>query len=175
MSIGAENRFVILFSGLSLGEHWFEFDIGKEVFEDYDNEAIIDANLGLSLRLMKEERIMSFEFRFKGNLVVLCDLCLEDLVLEIDGVDNLYVRFGEEFLETDEEDIIVIPYSEYKINLEKYINEFLLLKIPMKHVHKEGECNNEMLDRLSVDEDDSDEIEIDPRWSALEKLKIDKE
>jgi uncharacterized metal-binding protein YceD (DUF177 family) len=57
------------------------------------------------------------------------------------------------------------------------IYEFIVLAIPIKHVHAPGKCNpamSQVLEELSADRS-SDEVSnqpIDPRWSALEKLKI---
>ena len=68
-------------------------------------------------------------------------------------------------------------------DMEHY--EFVMLAIPIKHVHAPGKCNSAMTQKLdelsgavrSSEEDGGDgespSAGIDPRWEALSKLKIE--
>jgi uncharacterized metal-binding protein YceD (DUF177 family) len=67
-------------------------------------------------------------------------------------VEVLYVRFGEDYTEL-EDNVIVIPREDNRINVSQYIYEFAILNLPIKRVHplgKNGEpdCDPEMLDIL---------------------------
>ena len=49
-----------------------------------------------------------------------------------------------------------------------YLYEMVALEIPIRHVHPEGECNAEVMNRLNGADK---ERQTDPRWAALEQLK----
>ena len=58
-----------------------------------------------------------------------------------------------------------------------FIYEFIVVNIPIKHVHAPGKCNTAMIELLeehsaarSGKEDNTEAI--DPRWDALKKLKL---
>ena len=162
--------YTISFSGLSIGEYEFDFEVDNTLFEEYENEDILGADVSLNVLLKKEERMMSFDFSFEGVLNVLCDRCLDPLNIDVRGVNTLFVKFGEENKEEDD-DVIIISNKENKIDLSQYIYEYILMQKPMQCVHKEGECNKDMLDRINK----IDEIteSIDPRWESLKDIKFD--
>lgn len=162
--------YTISFSGLSIGEYEFDFEVDNTLFEEYENEDILGADVSLNVLLKKEERMMSFDFSFEGVLNVLCDRCLDPLNIDVRGVNTLFVKFGEENKEEDD-DVIIISNKENKIDLSQYIYEYILMQKPMRCVHKEGECNKDMLDR--IDNIENNKESIDPRWESLKDIKFD--
>ena len=112
---------------------------------------------------------------------------------EIDTHNRLIVKLGEEYSEESDE-IVTIPADEGAINIAWYLYEFIVLDIPIKHVHLPGQCNRVMTSKYrkhvvsSPDDDDSDlddddidtnidddsdddtSTDTDPRWDALKKL-----
>lgn len=162
--------YTISFSGLSIGEYEFDFEVDNTLFEEYENEDILGADVSLNVLLKKEERMMSFDFSFEGVLNVLCDRCLDPLNIDVRGVNTLFVKFGEENKE-DDDDVIIISNKENKIDLSQYIYEYILMQKPMRCVHKEGECNKDMLDR--IDNIENNKESIDPRWESLKDIKFD--
>ena len=93
----------------------------------------------------------------------------------------MVVKFGNEFNDENEE-ILIIPHSEYEIDISQYIYELIVLSVPFKRVHPgviDGSLNSEMLKKLeelspkSLDEKKENE-DIDPRWNTLKKLLTDK-
>ena len=82
------------------------------------------------------------------------------------------------------------PHGEVRrgqIDLSWYLYEFVALHIPIRHVHPEGECDEETYQALrkhlsvmrgegeeeneSGDAGNEAEKETDPRWDALKKIK----
>ncbi len=61
---------------------------------------------------------------------------------DIDDYYDVTVRYGEEYDEKD--DTIIIPESDVDFDLSPMIADTILLSIPLRHVHPEGECNPEM-------------------------------
>jgi hypothetical protein len=86
---------------------------------------------------------------------------------------NPYYKFGNE--EAEDENLIVIPYESYQIDVTQPIYEMITMAIPLRPVHDEDECDEEMVKLIEKfqnqpKEDDNKEDDIDPRWSALKNL-----
>ena len=167
----SSNSFVVQFSGLKDGKHDFNFKIDSKFFEENDFWIDITGKLDLELELDKRPNMLILVFKLYGSVTIPCDRCTEPLNLKTDVEQQLYVKFGEEtFHETD--DIIVIPESEYEINISPYIFEFINLSLPMKKVHKDGNCNEEMVNTIEkYTRQEENNKEIDPRWAALKNIK----
>jgi len=152
----------------------FDFDLDKDYFDAIDGDEINSGKLLTHLIVRKTAGVYELEFHTEGTVTVLCDLCLDEMTLPIETDNRLTVRFGETFQEDD--DYITLPAEESFIDVAWYIYEFVALAIPIKHVHEEGGCNQDMIDRLnemsatSTPEERSG-TETDPRWKELEKLK----
>lgn len=166
--------YTISFTALEIGEHNFDFKVDKSLFEKFENDDLLNSNVDLKVKLIKEERVLTFNFYFKGVLNVLCDRCLEPLDFKIEGEKNLFVKFGEEYSEEDslDDDIIIIPNTEHEIDLSHYIYELILLQIPIKCSHPKGKCNRDMIERINNAEPQIEQ-EVDPRWAELKKIKFD--
>jgi uncharacterized metal-binding protein YceD (DUF177 family) len=165
-------NFVIPFSGLKIDIHHFDFVIDKKFFDAIEYAELENGSIELDLNLIKQERMMIFEFDFKGWVEVVCDRCLEKFDHPVDGHERLIVKFGEAFEEQSDE-VVIIPERAYEFNISSYLYEFIKLSLPMQVIHPDDEngnstCNKEMLDRLS---NHHEETESDPRWDALKKLK----
>jgi uncharacterized metal-binding protein YceD (DUF177 family) len=171
LEAGLEKDYIINFSSLSMGENELDFKVDKKFFEGYENEDILEANISLRLNVLKEERMLSFYFHFQGIMRVLCDRCLEPLDIDIKSTNSLFVKFGQEFLEQDD-DVIIVPVKENKIDITQYIYDYILLQKPIRSIHKEGDCNKDMLERISKQSETIQEI-IDPRWSSLKDIKFE--
>ncbi len=169
----------IQFSGLKSGTYTYDFTLDNSFFSEYKNEKILDAEVVFDVKLEKKERMLMFHFAYSGTLTTMCDRCLGEMTLPVEGTESLYVKFGNES-QSDDEDVVILPENEYKIDLAQWMYEYVAVSIPIQCVHPidaDGNptCDPEMLNYIS-DEDDkgrtqtSDE-ETDPRWEALKKLK----
>ncbi|MDR0971416.1 MAG: DUF177 domain-containing protein [Bacteroidales bacterium] len=164
--------YIINFASLALGEYRYEFKVDKTLFLEFkvEEEDILDADIVFNVLMDKKEDILTFNFDFNGQIKVLCDRCLEELPLKIKGKDTLYVQFSDKD-ESYEDDILFLPFDEREIDLKQYIYECIYLHIPLRRVHKEGECNENML-RLIQEKDDVLEQEVDVRWEKLKEIKV---
>lgn len=162
----------IQFVGLKQGTHFFEFKVDNAFFEEFDCFDYIKSNFNIELEFVKQSTIMLLNFNTKGRITVPCDRCLDDVDIDVEGESKLIVKFGHDLYEETEE-ILVIPESENEINVAKYIYEFIEISIPQKRVHQEGLCNPEVIKELEKVESKK-EKDIDPRWSGLNDLKIEK-
>jgi len=169
-------EFDIKFTGLSLGKHSFDFEVKKTFFEAFEYSDIQNGEAQVNVALERMSSMMILEFDLSGKVDFPCDKCLDDVSVELEeNYFKLFVKFGDDdFDETDE--VIVVPTSEYAINIAQYVYEFINLSLPGKKVHPEGECNQEMVEKLGkyiVEESvDEEEEETDPRWDALKNIKL---
>ncbi len=167
-------KYSIPFAGMAKGNHQFEYEIGDQFFESFENSVIEKANVHVELDFHKAENVLTLTFHFKGTIHQVCDRCLEEFDIPIDTKQILLVRFGDAGVgETD--DIIVIGHSDSIINVAQHIYDYLSLSVPMRVVHPDDAdgnptCNPEFLQKLSDQADEAAEHPIDPRWEALLKL-----
>jgi uncharacterized metal-binding protein YceD (DUF177 family) len=173
-------EYLIQFVGLKLGEHCFEFEIDKKFFDFFEYEDFNDINVSVNVVLNKKITFLELHFEAKGIINVCCDLTNEPYDQNIENAFDLVVKSGDKFNDENEE-ILIVPHSEYEINIAQYIYELIVLSIPSKRIHpgiKDGSLNSEILDKLDeLSPKGIDEInngDIDPRWNTLKKLLTDK-
>ncbi|MBI35257.1 MAG: hypothetical protein CMP67_07835 [Flavobacteriales bacterium] len=164
--------FLISFEGLKLGEHDFKFLIDSTFFRELEYSEIQEGKVVIDALFIKSERLMEMELNFKGEVIVPCDLCGEDLVQTIDFEESLVIKTGVQ--QDEDEGIIIVDRDETKIDIGHYLYESISLSLPLKRVHEQVEgkpkCNETLLAKMNLNDNDNDD-EVDPRWAALKKLK----
>jgi uncharacterized metal-binding protein YceD (DUF177 family) len=174
-------EFVIQFTGLKQGTHNFEYRIDNKFFEHFEYDEFNDAVLEVAVNFNKKTTLLELHFDVSGVVNVNCDLTNEPYDQPVQNNFDLVVKFGNEYNDENEE-ILIIPHSEYEINIAQYIYELIVLGVPQKRVHPgvlDGTLDSEILKKLEelspkgIEEKDNNE-EIDPRWNTLKKLLTDK-
>ena len=172
-------EFIIPFSGLKQGKHEFEYTIENTFFESFEYDEFNGADIKLDVTLNKMSTMMELEMKARGTVNVNCDLTSEPYDQKIKADLELVVKFGDEY-NNDNDEILIIPHSEYQINIAQYVYEMLVLSVPLKKVHPgvlDGTLQSEVLDKLEElqpKETKENKEDIDPRWDALKKLLTDK-
>ncbi|MEH6408016.1 MAG: DUF177 domain-containing protein [Leeuwenhoekiella sp.] len=176
--------FTIQFVGLKQGEHDFQYHIDNAFFEHFEYDDFNEANLDLKVRLKKTTTLLEFYFDVDGFINVNCDLTNEPFDYPLTADYKLVVKFGHEYND-DIDDILIIPYGDYEINISQYIYELIVLAMPNKRVHpgvEDGTLKSDILDKLDElsikgEEDKKEEDtkqNIDPRWDGLKNFLTDK-
>jgi len=129
-----------------------------------------------------------FELNFEcsGWVEVTCDVTNELFEQAVDSAMNLIVKFGDEYNDENEE-LLIIPHADFKLNVAQYIYEAIVLAVPIKRIHPgvaDGTLHSEVLEKLKefeikgVEEEQQEEEttnkEIDPRWNKLKNIQIEK-
>ncbi|MGM8362334.1 YceD family protein [Flavobacterium sp. ARAG 55.4] len=175
-------EFLIPFVGLKLGKHHFEYQINNAFFENFEYDEFQNSEVKVSVVLEKKSNMLELSFKHKGTVNVPCDLTGEDFDLPIKGKMKLIVRFGEEF-NNDNEELLILPFGEFEIDIIQYIYEMIVLSVPIKRVHpgvKDGSLKTDALEKLNelqikeADKKENKEEDIDPRWDKLKQLLTDK-
>jgi len=163
--------FDIVFSGLSLGQHQFIFELNDAFFELYGYTDHSGLKAHAEVAFNKHNTFLELDFSVKGEIGVVCDRSGEPFQQQIENEFNLMVKFGETYDDTDDETLI-LPQGEYQINIAQYLYELVVLAIPAKNVHPDVLSGKIALDyEVEEEEKESSEKEnTDPRWDKLKDL-----
>lgn len=158
----------------------YVFSLDNQYFKDIDGPEIQKGDVEAIVEVNRKHSSFVLNFKFEGTIIVTCDRCLDDMVLPVSFENQMKVRFGKEY--QDEEEWVVVPEEEGYIDVAWFMYEFIALNIPIQHIHEDGQCNKEMMEKLNehrssfTEEDFEDEAdqptdgETDPRWNELKKI-----
>lgn len=173
--MSSNKEFIIPFEGLKYAKHSFKFEITDAFFEDLTYSIIQGGDIKVDFQLNKKETMMIGDIEMSGTIQKPCDRCTDLMNIPIEVSHQIIYKFGED--ESVDENLIILPVSAFTIDISSTLYELLTVALPSRTVHKEDECNEEMLDLLdhyvnssANQEEDSDEEDIDPRWNALKNL-----
>ena len=161
--------------GLIENETILDFDLCDDFFQSLDGSQLEHGKLHVSVSIRKITGFFELLFHTEGHVTVSCDRCLDDMEQPIEADNRLTVRLGDTY--SEDGDTVTIDENEGMLDLSWFIYEFIMLAIPIKHVHAPGKCNSAMTQKLeelsgAVRSGEEEAEAIDPRWSALSKLKI---
>ena len=166
-----KRNFDITFSGLSLGEHLFTFDVDDSFFDlfGYTDAEQLAGNVTMTMN--KHNTFLELTFNFEGSIAAICDRSGLPFTEQLSNQFELLVKFGEAFNDDDDEQLI-LPQGEFQVNVAQYIYELIVLSIPQKHIHPDVESGKIVPEFEVEDENELTEEneEIDPRWDKLKDL-----
>ena len=164
----------------------YEYTLDEEYFKKIDSPEVQKGHINATVKAKKKNTAFELDFFLEGTILIPCDRCLDTMEQVISYKEKLQVKFGNKFSEEDE--IVIVPESEGAINVAWFLYEFIVLNIPLKHVHAPGECNKTMAtklkrhitkskddDNLDLEIDDEEDFSIDdnqtdPRWDGLQSI-----
>jgi uncharacterized metal-binding protein YceD (DUF177 family) len=173
--------FDISFVGLKEGNHQFEYLIEKEFFDFFNYDELNDSKIVVNLNFYKKATIFELNFSFSGWVELACDITNELFQEPIKFNNDLIVKFGAAYNDENEE-LLILPHNEFKVNVSQFIYETIVLSLPLKRVHpgvEDGTLKSEILEKLKELEPKevkhkSENEDIDPRWNKLKNILIDK-
>ncbi len=188
--MGKFSAFMLPLKSLSIGTHTFEYHLDKQFFVNMESQDVRDADLNVVLTVKYDGEVYALDFAITGEVVLLCDRCLDELHYPIEASYKVTVKYGEDYND-DSDEVLEIPAGDASLNVSYMIYDTVTLAIPIKHVHPLGKCNramsaalrkhrarandedadleNELMDGID-DDDEAAESAPDPRWNALRKL-----
>ena len=124
---------IIPLNDWAAGERKFHAHADLEFFQQFDNSEILDANVSVEIRVVKDGRNkVEADLHLKGTVTVPCDRCLDDLEIEV----------AADFEDT------YTPESD-ELDLSQDVYDYVCTAIPLQRVHPDGECNPETIKFLS--------------------------
>lgn len=147
----------------------FSFLFDDEFFTEIQSAEVLGG--AVETRVTVEKNASGFEVSFSGNgaVKVLCDRCLDEANLATSFEQKLLVKFGDEFCD-DGDEIVIVPENSGVLNIAWLVYEFIILSLPTQKVHANGDCNEEMIQKLEENSPENEKKEIDERWEKLKKL-----
>nr|MBP7471751.1 DUF177 domain-containing protein [Prevotella sp.] len=169
-----QNLFKIDLNKLKEGLTTITLQLDDDFFKALETTDVQRGDVKVDLTISRIEDVFELAFHIEGTIYIPCDLCLEDMDQFILTDNKLVAKFGAE--DSEDDDMVTVAENEGILDVSWYIYEFIVLAIPIKHVHAPGKCNPamiRMLEEHSVARSDKEEGEqtIDSRWDALRKLK----
>lgn len=143
----------------------------EKFFECFEGTELNQGRVNVTATMEKTERMLVFNFLIDGVVTVICDRCAGEFEMEIGGEETLYVKFGGEAAEEDD-DVLVLPFDENRIDLSGAIYDYISLLVPFRKIHPEKEdgtsgCDPEMLARIEALKPPA---RSDPRWETLKNI-----
>ncbi|MCE7043550.1 DUF177 domain-containing protein [Dyadobacter sp. CY312] len=162
----------------------YDMESGDAFFEELEQDIIESGHFKTHVELTKSATMIQLHFHTEGTVGLVCDRSLEPYEEPFISDDKIILKFGEQNQELTDE-IEIINRNTNRINIARYIFEFIALSLPVKKIHPSLRTDED--DNFSEDEDEvvlvysseapedeegeSTDEKIDPRWEALKKLK----
>ena len=146
-----QKGYSIPFSGLKQGKHKFDYTIDNTFFESFEYNEFNNAAINVAVELNKMSTMLELEMKANGIVNVNCDVSSEPYDQDISSELELVVKFGDEFNDENEE-ILIIPYSDHTLNIAQYIYETIVLTVPVKRIHpgiEDGTLQSEILEKFT--------------------------
>ncbi|WP_247232500.1 DUF177 domain-containing protein [Telluribacter sp. SYSU D00476] len=174
--------------GLEDKRYVYDFESGDAFFEELQQDVIQHGSFRAQVTLDKSSTMVQLLFDITGSVVLTCDRTLDPFDEPIDTEGRMILKFGDHDEELTEE-IEIIHRNTNRINVARYIFDFIVLSLPMKRLHpsirneETGEEDDEFEtlvysshsdnepDEEEATPNDDTEGEVDPRWEALKKLR----
>ena len=165
--------YLIKFSGLKEGIHFFSYELGNKFFKNFDYFDFLDAKIFAKLELEKQSTLLNLKFSFNGEIEVQCDVSMESFNLELDTDYGVVVKFKDDIISTDDK-VIFMPAGSHSIDVSHLIYESIILAVPQKKVHpgiENGSLKSEIVEKLEALKPKKNFKEkTDPRWDKLKDL-----
>ncbi len=171
-------RYKVDLKALTNEETTVAWDLDSSFFGALEQTEVEHGALHVSLSIRKASGFFELLFHTVGTVEITCDRCLDLMDQPIEADNRLVVKLGSRYSEDD--DTVTVDENEGILDVSWFIYEFIVLAIPIQHVHATGKCNPAMtkaLEELSADRSGDEESTqpIDPRWEKLMELKAKSE
>lgn len=171
------SQYAVSFSGLNEGKHLFGFSADKRFFAVFGESDIEEGTVNIQVELEKRSTHLRLTFIHEGEVGLICDRCLDTYSQPVKGRNIILVKFSEDEIDDGDEVVYIHPGS-HQVEVAKLIYEFIVLSIPIRHVHPDDQdgkslCDPEMLKKLEEHKAATVQQEIDPidpRWGNLKNF-----
>ena len=174
----SNREFEIAFVGLKPGIHEYNYSVDSRFFEQFEKTEFHSAKVDVKLTLDKKSGTFLLHFDLNGQVTLPCDRCGDDFDLPLWDEFDLVVKIvDDELVEAkskEDSEIGYIGRSESVMDVSFWIYEFIVLSVPIQHIHPDDQdgnstCNPDALKFLKPNR----ENETNPFWDEL-KNKLNK-
>lgn len=150
-------KYSIDYRSLGNGRHTFDFEADGALFEAMESNEIKGGRCDVHVVLDKSDSMLVLHTDISGYVVAECDRCLEDCDVPVAYEGDLTVRFSDEVHDYDGEQMWIAPGEP--LSLAQYVYESIVISLPYRRVHPDGECNPDMMARFTPASDADDDTE----------------
>ncbi len=135
---------------LKQGLHAYDFQIDKKILQVFECDFIEDLAVEARVTLERLGEIVKVKCELRGELIVVCDNCLENMTHYLEVEVPLLIRFaaGEEE-DSLQDEVIMLDRSETVFELDQIFYDYICLDLPLRNVHPDGECNPLMVEKMN--------------------------
>lgn len=126
----------------------FDFKIDDTFFSAFEQAIVKEGDLLAHVEISpKAGNSYQLQVGVEGYVVVPCDRCLEPMSLNVSVRQDVNVETAS----TDHDASVdaVVAEKDGSLDLAPLIYDFIALAIPIQHMHAEGECDVEMMNKLN--------------------------
>ncbi|MDR2359410.1 MAG: DUF177 domain-containing protein [Prevotellaceae bacterium] len=141
----------VVISGLPAGVHTYPFELGDAFFAGFENSEVQHGQLQAEVSVEKQCDFLQLGVHITGSVTTPCDRCLDDLQLPVQFHATPVVKFTDsetaESLPGDD-DILWATAGDHELDIAPYLYDSIILSLPLRRIHPDGQCNREMTERL---------------------------
>ena len=147
---------IIPLNDWAAGERKFHAQADLEFFQQFDNSEILDADVDVDIRVVKDGRNkVEADLHLKGTVTVPCDRCLDPVEIPVEAHPS---------------EVLTPSAVEVEWDLSQAVYDYVCLSLPIQRVHPEGECNPDTVRFLSQVERPDEEAAASSPFAALKGL-----
>ena len=118
--------------GLEDKQYDYDMESGDAFFEELEQDLVEHGHFKTHVVLTKSATMIQLHFHTEGTVELLCDRTLEPFEEPIDSSDRIILKLGDHNEELTDE-IEIINRNTNRINLARYIFDFIALSLPVKN------------------------------------------
>lgn len=163
----------IALGSLPQGKFEADFDCDNRFFEVQESPGVLSGEVKVHLDGEHKGDAYILHFKMQGSVCVACDRCLDPVSVPVETELKLTVKYGEEYDDSCD-DLLIIPENRMRLNVASLISDSIVLEIPMRVIHEDGKCNEEMQNLLNmhrvetVKKEEEEETETDEEAYNME-------
>lgn len=134
------DRFSLPFLGMKNGVHTYDFNVGDDFFKEFDHSPIESGSFTIKINFDKQTNVSEMDLHIDGFVKAVCDRCLTDINLPVNGDYHLYVKVSNEN-EDEADEVIYLKENSVRLYLGQVIYEYICLSLPLSNAF---DCETEM-------------------------------
>lgn len=162
-----KEEYKIPYRALSEGRYDIKLHIDSQMLTSVDDGELHGGDCDVDITLTKGLSMLRLDIKIAGTVIVNCDRCLDEVSIPVNYEGVLLVKITtevqkSEFVIDDKvEDTLLLNPAIEEVDLEEYLYDSVILSLPIQRIHEDDEngnssCNQDMLARFTIAEDDWD-------------------
>ncbi len=162
--------YAIPLKSLRNGVHQFKWQIGPSFFDHFEASPVRRAKFEVEVILDKQEDLSTIQMMISGSYHSICDRCLAEIDIAVQGSYDLYVKTGTDPM--SDPSLICISPEETELKLAAVIYEYICLSLPISQTidcanMENPPCDREVLARIQTENGPQTDPSI---WDGLKNF-----